>query len=40
MNFIMEEDQMTASARPSPIPDSYRRISPTWPAQRISAPLN
>jgi len=24
----MKEDQMTASARPSPIPDSYRRVTP------------
>jgi PhnB protein len=28
MDFITEEDQMTAPARPSPIPDSYRRITP------------
>ena len=28
MDRIMEEDQMTASAKPSPMPDSYRRITP------------
>jgi PhnB protein len=28
MDFIMEESQMTAPARPNPIPDSYRRVTP------------
>ena len=26
--FIKEESQMTAPARPNPIPDSYRRVTP------------
>jgi PhnB protein len=28
MDFITEESQMTAPARPNPIPDSYRRVTP------------
>ena len=28
MDFITEESRMTASARPNPIPDSYRRVTP------------
>jgi PhnB protein len=28
MRFRAEEDQMTASGKPNPIPDSYRRVTP------------
>jgi PhnB protein len=28
MDFITEESRMTAPARPNPIPDSYRRVTP------------
>jgi PhnB protein len=27
-DFIVKEDRMTAPARPNPIPDSYRRVTP------------
>jgi PhnB protein len=38
-DFIIEEDRMTSPARPNPIPDSYRRVTPCLTVQGAAKAL-
>jgi PhnB protein len=38
-NFIVKEDRMTVPAKPNPIPDSYRRVTPCLTVQGAAKAL-